>query len=161
MQKRFISLIDIIPKPLQHFPLIQTLIHSIFTMQLQCVLADKKAIEEENKQLPLKVIKEFSCFEDFVEKKEENKSRIQQLAKEYHDACEFEKKLLGLFQEFKIMEGFLEGAPQSVLQIVIMLREYEDVDWFTYFTITTSFFCFSKTTAEIFLIHPSKVNHNN
>ena len=152
---------DIIPKPLQHFPLVQTLIHSIFTVQLHCVQADKKAIEEESKGLPIKVMKELSNAEEYNEKKEENKTKIQQLAIDYHDACEFEKKLLGLFQEFKIMEGFLEGAPQSVLQIVIMLREYEDVDWFTYFTITTSFFCFSKTTAEIFLIHPSKVNHNN
>ena len=160
MQKWFIGLIDIIPKPLQHFPLIQTLVHSIFTIQLHCVQADKKAIEEENKGLPIKVMKELSNSEDFSEKKEENKARIQQIAKQYHNACEFEKKLMGSFQEFKIMEGFLEGAPQSVLQIVIMLREYEDVDWFTYFTIATSFFSFSKTTAEIFLIHPSKVNHN-
>ena len=161
MQKWLIGLIDIIPKPLQHFPLVQTLVHSIFTVQLQCVQADKTAIEKESKGLPIKVIKELSNTEEYNEKKEENKTKIHQLAKDYHDACEFEKKLLGAFQEFKIMEAFLEGAPQSVLQIVIMLREFEDVNWFTYFTIAISFFSFSKTTAEIFLIHPSKVNYNN
>ena len=179
---------DKIWKPFLHFPIIQTLAHLVFASELRLVKLDKENIEEENKQLAKNLVYEAqylykenqiselhddrminlspSTASDLQEKsfseqyhdQEKYKTDIKSLSEQYHDANQFEKQIFAHVQEFKIFEAFLEGAPQSILQFVILLKEDKiSGDWYTWFTIFVSFLTFSKTTAEIFLQHPTHV----
>ena len=156
---------DRIWKPLHHFPMFQTLAHAVFASELRLVKRDKENIEEDNKQLAKNLVDEAQNLyrENQISElpdasQEKYKADIKSFSDQYHDANDFEKEIFANVQEFKLLEAFLEGAPQSILQFVIMLKEDEiSNDPYTWFTICVSFLSFSKTTAEIFLQHPTNV----
>ena len=60
------------------------------------------------------------------------------------------------FMDMKLFETFLEGGPQSILQIAIFIM-YGPADYWQYVTIATSLlsFCFSST--YMYLQYPTKV----
>ena len=156
---------DRIWKPFHHFPMFQTLAHAVFASELRLVKRDKENIEEDNKQLAKNLVDEAQNLytENQISElpdasQEKYKADIKLFSDQYHDANDFEKEIFANVQEFKLLEAFLEGAPQSILQFVIMLKEDEiSNDPYTWFTICVSFLSFSKTTAEIFLQHPTNV----
>ena len=86
--------------------------------------------------------------------------KISVFVKMNYNAKKYQKQIMGDYFNFKKIETFLEGVPQSILQLEIALQDHkiEDVDWFTWLTISTSIVSFTFTTADIFLQHPTKVD---
>ena len=84
---------------------------------------------------------------------------IKGILKNYKEAKEYQNKVRGEFHDFKIMESFLEGAPQSILQITIILQEEKLnlVGWDTWLSIGLSFFTLSLGAAGIYSQYPTKV----
>ena len=85
---------------------------------------------------------------------------INELAQKRKEAKQYQLKLQGTFYDFKLMESFLEGAPQSILQLVIIFQEKKlyQLEWFSIFNIGLSFISFTKTACEVFNQHPTQVN---
>ena len=86
---------------------------------------------------------------------------IKDILKEYKEAKDYQNQIRGEFYDFKIMESFLEGAPQSILQITIILQEktLNLVGWDTWVSIGLSFFNFSLGAAGIYSERPTKVQN--
>ena len=59
--------------------------------------------------------------------------------------------------EYRIFEAFLEGAPQSILQLYIILSSCSIQD-FQWLTLVSSFMAFTYASSEIYLKCPTKVN---
>ena len=78
---------------------------------------------------------------------------------EYKEAKDYQNRIRGEFHDFKIMESFLEGAPQSILQLTIILQEQtlKQVEISTWISIGMSFFTFSLGAAGIYTECPTKV----
>ena len=93
--------------------------------------------------------------------KEKYLKDIRDILKEYKEAKDYQNHIRGEFHDFKIMESFLEGAPQSILQITIILQEetLKQVGWDTWFSIGLSFFTFSLGAAGIYSERPTKVQN--
>ena len=85
---------------------------------------------------------------------------IKEILKNYKEAKEYQDKVRGEFHDFKIMESFLEGAPQSILQLTIILQEQtlKQVEISTWISIGMSFFTFSLGAAGIYTECPTKVH---
>ena len=84
---------------------------------------------------------------------------IKEILKNYKEAKEYQDKVRGEFHDFKIMESFLEGAPQSILQLTIILQEQtlKQVEISTWISIGMSFFTFSLGATGIFTEGPTQV----
>ena len=104
-------------------------------------------------------------FEDFIKRnqfndKDEIFEAIRQLVNKHDKALMYEKYLLGLVYQFKLSETFLEGAPQSILQLSILLEQWDPQNPPTslqYFSFLTSFVSFTLSATQLYLQHPTKV----
>ena len=72
-------------------------------------------------------------------------------------AREHEQRVLGDHYKSKIYETFLEGAPQSMLQLYIVL-ETGIITGLQWATLLSSFFSFTYSATGIFLEYPTKVS---
>ena len=71
-------------------------------------------------------------------------------------AREHVQRVLGDHYKSKIYETFLEGAPQSMLQLYIVL-ETGNITELQWATLLSSFFSFTYSATGIFLEYPTKV----
>ena len=86
--------------------------------------------------------------------------QIKYLVEKNVEARKQIRKVMGEICNFKIMETFLEGAPQSILQLYIVIQtndEIKEVELFTWLTISISILSFTLTSVEIYLEHPTQV----
>ena len=83
------------------------------------------------------------------------------MSQEYYLAKTYQSEIMGIYYNFKLLESFLEGAPQSILQLVIIFQTKSDfdekVDPSTWFSIAVSFVSFTLTAAGIYTQHPTEV----
>ena len=84
---------------------------------------------------------------------------IKCILKNYKEAKDHQNEIKGEFHDFKIMESFLEGAPQSILQLMIILQQETliQVGWDTWLSIGVSFLNFTYGAAGIYCERPTKV----
>ena len=90
-------------------------------------------------------------------KAKESEAEVKQIANMANDANVYTEELQGTFFDMKIYEAFLEGAPQSILQLYIILTSCE-IKPFQWFTLITSFLAFTYASSEIFLKCPTKAS---
>ena len=64
--------------------------------------------------------------------------------------------LIGQFMDLKLYEAFLEGGPQSIVQLMIVMQGGL-TSYFQIFTIATSLLSFTLAASEIYLRYPTKV----
>ena len=64
--------------------------------------------------------------------------------------------LIGQFMDLKLYEAFLEGGPQSIVQLMIVMQGGL-TSYFQIFTIATSLLSFTLAATEIYLRYPTKV----
>ena len=64
--------------------------------------------------------------------------------------------LIGQFMDLKLYEAFLEGGPQSIVQLMIVMQGGL-TSYFQIFTIVTSLLSFTLAATEIYLRYPTKV----
>ena len=95
--------------------------------------------------------------------------KIKALVNEYKKAKDYQNEVDGDFHYFRIMEAFLEGAPQTILQLTIIFQQEQigEINYDTWFTILLSlwswisiilsFTCFSLGAVGIFTQGPTKV----
>ena len=91
---------------------------------------------------------------------------IKEMSQKYNLAKIYQSEIMGTYYNFKLLESFLEGAPQSMLQLVIIFqtKSCQDTDSFdekidpsTWFSIAVSFVSFTLTAAGIYTQHPTEV----
>ena len=133
----------------------QPVIHASFLFELKAIREVCKKIDEKYQKLTVDIIKEKNINRD------DRIKEIKELAKQRNEARQYQLKLQGTFYDFKLMESFLEGAPQSILQLVIIFQDKHlyELEWFSIFNIGLSFISFTKTACEVFNQHPTQVNH--
>ena len=89
---------------------------------------------------------------------EKTRKEVQDFVDKHQRAFKYKLSIMALYKESKILETFLEGAPQSVLQLYIILQLGSDnVTVLQWFSIATSFLAFSYGTAGIYMEYPTKV----
>ena len=95
--------------------------------------------------------------------------KVKALVNQYKKAKDYQNEVNGEFHDFRIMEAFLEGAPQTILQLTIVFQEerigeLNHESWKTLFlsmwswiSIIISFLTFSLGAAGIFTEGPTQV----
>ena len=137
----------------QHLPPVQTVISIGYFLEMQFLEQDSDKIKHEFFSLAMEVIEKFKETKQVDKSKEEELRRLAKLA---HETNMYSQKVEGEFYDMKILEAFLEGAPQTVLQLYVVLStcNIEDIQWVT---LITSFLAYTKTCSEIFLRCPTEV----
>ena len=107
-------------------------------------------------------MKEFHFHPHSFSSEDEKNNYLEQikyLVEKNVEARKQIRKVMGEICNFKIMETFLEGAPQSILQlyIVIQTKDIKEVELLTWLTITISILSFTLTSVEMYLEHPTEV----
>ena len=85
-----------------------------------------------------------------------DKNAIYKFAKINYDINKEKTFLQTEFLDMKLFETFLEGGPQSILQIAIFIR-YGPTEYWQYVTIATSLLSFCLSATYMYLQYPTKV----
>ena len=175
-KKWFIDLKNFFPEPLQHMPFMQTLIGIGYYFEFEFITEDIVAIDKKFQEMTHLIVQEFKTANgidlDTLEIKQNDKiekinethlpteaellEKIQTLAEKRYLAKKYQEVIMGAFYECKMMETFLENAPQSILQLTIVMQT-GIITKMQYFNIFTSFLSFTMTAGEIYLNHPTLV----
>ena len=147
-----------VPRPLQHLPLIQTIIYLGFFFEFQFLHQEIYEITKKFQKVSREINEEFQREGQKFSKetKIQKLKEIRYYAKKAHDAKTYQNQVKADFYDLKIYETYLEGAPQSVLQLYIILHTCS-IEPFQWGTLITSFMAFSYASAEIYLTYPTKV----
>ena len=141
-------------RSVQHLPIMQTIISVGYFLELQFLEQDAEQIKSDFFVLTQKVKAKFQESEE-VDKSEEEE--IRKLAKQAYETKMYTEQVEGIFYDMKILEAFLEGAPQTVLQLYIVLTTC-NIENFQWVTLITSFMAYTKNCCEIFLRCPTEVS---
>ena len=85
-----------------------------------------------------------------------DKNALFKFAKINDDINKQKTFLQAEFLDMKLFETFLEGGPQSILQIAIIIM-YGPTDYWQYVTIATSLLSFCLSATYMYLQYPTKV----
>ena len=129
----------------------QPVIHLGYFFELQLIQQDIEQIDKEFQEMTKKIVAEFKTTETL-----QDSTQVRNLANSSHESKKKYEMVLASFYQSKIFESFLEGAPQSILQLTIVLQtgEISSIQWFA---IATSFLSVAYSSSGIFLQHPTKV----
>ena len=139
-------------KILCHIPLIQPFIHTTYFVELMLLDQDFK----EN----------INAYNGFAEMFNESYSIFSkcQAKKDLIYFAETNEKIIkqkiflrGQFLDHKMYEAFLEGGPQSILQLTILMQKGLSSPW-QLFTIVTSFLTFCLCATEMLQNYPTRVS---
>ena len=141
-----------------HIPLLQPFIHTTYFLEFIFLEEDlQKNFEGFTQFCDKDIMIEILTYYGHVHK-------INYLKKELMVYAEMNKKIVkqkaylkGQFLDLKLYEAFLEGGPQSILQIAIIMQCGPSSYW-QYLTISTSLLSFSFTATKMLLEYPTKVS---
>ena len=139
-------------KPFCHFPLVQSLVHGTFLTELWFL---QKHMD-----------RNMNEYDDYTQNLEEKSKMITDKKDQYDSLIKFariheniKQQILNInskLLEFKIYESFLEGGPQSILQISILMH-IGFYGWLQVFTVGSSMFTFTLASMNMYLHYPTKV----
>ena len=142
-------------KPILHLPLVQSWVNTTYLIEFVYLDIDLDT--------NLKKYKEFvsnhtsKAPTDRFNLADEQK-KLETFA-EINDKITRQKLLLeGQFLDHKLHESFLEGGPQSILQMTIVFKQGFN-GGLQIFTILTSLLGFTLTSTEMYLTSPTKVSN--
>ena len=131
------------------FPLFQQIAYFAIFLELYEIDLQDKEKRAENRKLA----KEFP---ESTDKKAEGDKSIQ-IAKDCYRLNQKKTKVMNDFLQMKLYEAFLEAAPQSILQIMIVFRRGFS-DPMDVFTITTSMLSLTMCATNLFWKYPTQVH---
>ena len=142
---------------LRHIPLIQPFIHATYLIELMFLGYDSKC--NYNK---------YTQFADILNKNNENNPRnlendkksLIKFAETNEDIKKQKAYCLRKFLNMKLFETFLEGGPQCILQLSIIMQHGPSSYW-QYITISTSIIRFCLSATGMFLNYPTNVRMMN
>ena len=143
-------------KTLYHFPLFQPFIHIAYFLELIYHDLHLKMSFENHVTFSKRLIsREYTgALSDHhipIEKK-----MLLKIAKKVEKIKTHRTYLIGQFMDLKLYEAFLEGGPQSIVQLMIVMQGGL-TSYFQIFTIVTSLLSFTLAASEIYLRYPTKV----
>ena len=131
------------------FPLFQQIAYFAIFLELYEIDLQDKEKRAENRKLA----KEFPESPDKKAAGEESKN----IAKHCDQLNQKKTKVMNDFLQMKLYEAFLEAAPQSILQIMIVFRRGFS-DPMDIFTITTSLLSLTICATDLFWKFPTQVS---
>ena len=131
-----------LPTFLRHFPLFQPLVHFSYLIQIK----EAKDIMKKSRKI----------YKSIKQERHQNAKEMLIKASEENEKAKTKYAILfSEFQEMRLYEVFGESAPQSALQLAIMLQ-LGYLSYIQIFTIATSLFSVSMGSTNIFLLMPTK-----
>ena len=153
----YLKFVDKIPNCIYHLPFFQTWAMINYFLKLIILQKSTKFLVQEHKLFTKKVLSQTTSSN----KKHEKIGNVKELetrASKYYDSTMYIQYIIGKASNFKLSETFLEGGPQSVLQLYIVIKEQqEEVTNLQIFTICTSFLGFAFGAMCTYLTQPTKV----
>ena len=147
----------------KHFPLIQPFIHLSYMLEFQLL---EEKLQENYKNYIQHINKIVNGdYDTSLEKlaedqrlniEDHDKNALYKFAKINDDIIKQRTFLQAEFLDMKLFETFLEGGPQSILQIAIIII-YGPSDYWQYVTIATSLLSFCLSATYMYLQYPTKV----
>ena len=154
----YVKFVDMIPNCIYHLPFFQTWAMINYFLKLVILQKSTQSLVQEHKMFTKKVLSQTSSSNKMHEKIG-NVKELETRASKYYDSTMYLGYIVGKASSFKLSETFLEGGPQSVLQLYIVIREQEEeVTNLQIFTICTSFLGFAFGAMCTYLTHPTKVS---
>ena len=140
-------------EPVCHIPLIQPFIHASYLFEFNYLTQDEKAniMQYENFSN-----EQIGNHKDSLEL-QLSKDKLEEFATINKDIKNYRLVLQGKFLKLKILEAFLEGGPQFILQMTIMMQNGPS-SYSQYVTIATSLLSFSLAATKILLNFPTEVS---
>ena len=154
----YLKFVDMIPNCIYHLPFFQTWAMINYFLKLFILQKSTKSLVQEHKEFTKKVLSQSNSSNKKHEKIE-NVAELETRASKYYVSTMYLEYIVGKASSFKLSETFLEGGPQSVLQLYIVFKEQEEeVTPLQIFTIFTSFLGFAFGAMCTYLTHPTKVS---
>ena len=153
---------------IKHFPMIQPFIHLSYVLEFQLLenalqnnynsyLWHIEKFTNENSDYDNSLAQmELYCDIRTEELINCDKNAIFKFSKINYDINKQKTFLQAEFLDMKLFETFLEGGPQSILQIAIIIM-YGPTDYWQYVTIATSLLSFCLSATYMYLQYPTKV----
>ena len=138
----------------------QTLVQIRYFVEIVIIFNKMSVLAEEHKTFTKEVnesrAKLGKCAFDKKTQNEKVKE-LEERAKAYNELMVEQNRIFAEAANFKLIETFMESAPQSVLQTYIFLVQDESISTTQYMTIISSFVIFSYGAVGIYLTLPTKV----
>ena len=140
-------------EPFCHIPLFQPFIHASYLFEFNYLTQDEKG----------NIIQYANFAEEQVENHKDSlevqllKDKLKEFATINTNIKNYRSVLQGKFLKLKILEAFLEGGPQFILQITIMMQNGPS-SYSQYITIATSLLSFSLGATAILFDFPTEVS---